>query len=109
MTKRHDIAGAVLAEAKNLVTGDRAKAYGDPLAPYQTFADFTTTYLRAVGWTGPELMPHNMLEIMELLKQTRSLYGYHPDNRIDRTGYAALAEACDPRSVVEPEAPEADD
>lgn len=102
MRKRHDHAGAVLDTAKNLVTGDRAKAYGDPLAPYQTFANFVTAYLVGLGWHHPQqqgLLAHNTLEIMELLKLSRSVHGYNPDNRVDRVGYGALAEACDPRAM----------
>ncbi len=88
MTPRHERAGRNLDRAKELITGDRAAAHGDPLPNHQNIARLWEAYL------GVEVTPQDVALMMALLKVARTQTGPHnPDNYHDLAGYAALAEA----------------
>lgn len=89
----------ILDEAKNIIYGDRERAYGDPRFNLDTIAQLWTVYLRRKN---PELANNaftgdlavtgeDVAQLMVLLKTARLIH--HPDHRdslTDQAGYAAL-------------------
>lgn len=76
--------------ATELVTGERQKAYGDPLVNYDRQAQFITAVL------GPKLLDRvsrrEAMHIMICLKQCRDLTSPLRDNEVDICGYATLLQ-----------------
>jgi hypothetical protein len=82
----------ILATAKDLVSGNRAKSHGDKLLNHSCIANMWTAYL--VNKFGPAvtLDPHDICNMMELLKIARRQTGsFNVDDYIDGAGYASIA------------------
>jgi len=71
---------------KNRVHGDT-----DPL--FRMIAELWSIYVFHANTVRPEITvsPHDVAQLMVLLKIARSVYGYSADNYVDEGGYAALA------------------
>jgi hypothetical protein len=88
-TKAADIA----ERAADLVSGDRAKAYGDVTEGLQRIASIWNGILAAAGkLPGTPLTPHDVANLMEGLKIARRYTGpYNEDHYVDGAGWAAVA------------------
>ena len=80
MTKRSEI----LADADNLINGDRQKDYGTPQENFGVIAAMWSAYL------GHEVSPTDVCHLMSLLKIARLRNGPHMDSSVDSCGYMAL-------------------
>lgn len=79
---------SILDEAQELITHDRADAYGPP----EEGGSFGPI---ALGWSvilGTTVRPRDVALCMVWLKVVRDAHGYDRDNLVDIAGYAALAE-----------------
>ena len=75
----------ILDKAKQIITGARNEAYGDPKDSFKRIALFWSVYLRC------ELSPVDVANMMMLLKVSRQKTGAGSiDNFVDLAGYAAL-------------------
>lgn len=94
-----DKAPSVLAEAENIIYGDREKTYGHPSKNLQTIADMWTSYVNSAsgGALGDlEFSAKDVAVMMILLKAARLANDMeHRDSVVDICGYAALIERCD--------------
>ena len=81
----------VLAEAHDLIHGERLGAYGPPAANFERIAGMWTAYL------GVDVTANDVCCMMILLKAARIRSGgkYHRDSAVDVAGYAALLEVLD--------------
>lgn len=83
----------ILDKAKDIIYGDREKAYGNPRFNLDTIAQLWTVYLRRKhpGTIGLELSANDVSQFMILLKTARLIHNpAHEDSLIDQAGYAAL-------------------
>jgi hypothetical protein len=82
----NNIRSEVLAEAMDLVTGDRNRDYGEPIDNFERIA---------AGWRvllGCEVTPHQVALCMQWLKMARLVETpEHADSYVDAAAYAALA------------------
>lgn len=87
---------AMASEAAGLVSGDRNRAYGEPLENHGCLAEYWTTHLkrRKLLKTDATLNAHDVCCMMSLLKLDREAYLPSHDNRLDAIGYMLNAEAC---------------
>jgi hypothetical protein len=76
----------VLAEAYELINGERAQTYGDCHESFDRIAALWTAYLDTV------LTGMDVANLMVLLKVSRTKGTFHRDSYVDICGYAALAE-----------------
>lgn len=79
---------SILAEAEELINGQRLKDYGDPDKMFATLASLWTEYL------GQNVYPEDVAAMMVLLKLVRlknSSY-QHRDSLVDAAGYLGLIE-----------------
>ena len=74
----------VLAEAIDLINGDREKHYGTPVENFQAIADMWSAYL------GHAVSAADVCNMMALLKIARLRNGRHKDSSVDGAGYLAL-------------------
>ena len=74
----------VLAEAIDLINGDREKHYGTPAENFQCIADMWSAYL------GHAVSASDVCNMMALLKIARLRNGPHKDSSVDGAGYLAL-------------------
>lgn len=77
-------------EASELVTGERQKAYGDPLENYEQQAAFITAILQRK--LKAPVTRREAMHIMVSLKQCRDLNRPLRDNEVDICGYAHLLQ-----------------
>ena len=76
----------ILQVSADLVSGDRAKTYGDKKKLHDEIARYWSTYL------GVNITAENVAICMLLLKVARTKTGSsHMDNFIDMVGYSAIA------------------
>lgn len=88
LTTEVDDETRVLDEAKRTVY-DRPDTHGEPEDTFQAIAELWNGYLRAGGITDPNIQPHDVADMMVLLKVARNAEGhYHADNYVDIAGYA---------------------
>ncbi len=81
----------ILARAAEVTGGERQDSYGPVKQNLQRIADLWTAYLDC----GVKLSPEAVAWMMVLLKAARSeADGYHEDNYIDASAYAAIAGEC---------------
>ena len=73
----------VIAEAKELINGDRREQYGD--STFQAMAMMFTAYL------GVEVKPYQAAEMFTLAKIARNRHRQKLDSYVDGIGYLALA------------------
>ena len=93
-----DVKQSVLAEAHNIIYGDREKTYGHPSKNLQTIADMWTAYVHSASdgaLVDLEFSPEDVAVMMILLKAARLGNDItHRDSVVDICGYAALIERC---------------
>lgn len=78
----------VLMQARDLITGDRARAYGPAKESFGRIAAFWSAYL------GMEITPHMVGDLMGLMKYARNAHETNFDNYVDICGYASLSWEC---------------
>ena len=75
--------------AQELVTGPRAKTYGDKIRNHANIGKLWTAYL------DKEITAHDAAILLGLLKVARAKFGNpHPDTYIDAAAYMAIAGEC---------------
>lgn len=74
----------VLAEAIDLINGEREAHYGTPQENFRCIADLWSAYL------GYPVSPADVCNLMALLKVGRLRNGKHRDSSVDAAGYLAL-------------------
>ena len=85
----------VLTVAAELVTGNRRESHGEMYESFSQVAAMWTSFLNGRDLTAKPLKPHEICDMMELLKMSRSTKGdFNHDDYIDRAGYAACAFEC---------------
>lgn len=73
----------VIEEAQRLIGGDRRDQYGDDT--------FRTVAIMWAAYLGAEVKPHQVAEMLALLKIARNRHRAKLDSFIDGIGYLALA------------------
>lgn len=87
----------VIDEAAGIIHGARQSPHGRPERSFDAIAALWNGYLGALadkaGATFLPIKPHQVADMMELLKIARAAAGDpgHRDHYVDRIGYAALA------------------
>ncbi|AEJ93464.1 phosphofructokinase [Mycobacterium phage Benedict] len=79
----------ILQEAERLINGERQQQYGEATESFERIAGMWSAYI------GKELTPHDVVNLMVLLKVSRAKFGYHRDSYVDIAGYAGLGERLD--------------
>jgi hypothetical protein len=69
------------------------KEHGDTEQSFRMIADLWSIYVKHAHTVHAEswVTPHDVAQLMILIKVARSVYGYSEDNFVDTAGYAALA------------------
>lgn len=83
-------AKTITEEADGLIRGARQKEYGPPVVNFQRIADGWMAYLLKRDLEEDPLTPHDVANLMIILKAVRSSEGYKRDTAVDIAGYAAL-------------------
>lgn len=84
-------ASEIANTAANLVSGDRAAAYGDCYEGWSKTASVWNAIRLSAGLPA-DIDAHMAASMMEGLKIVRRFTGpYNPDNYVDGAGYAAVA------------------
>lgn len=89
---------SILDIAKDIIYGDREKAYGSPRFNLDTIAQFWTVYLQrkfsgSEMFIDLELRAEDVSQMMILLKTARLIHNpTHKDSLTDQAGYAALQD-----------------
>lgn len=94
MADKRELAGAILEEARHLVTKDRHEQHGDASDTFTAIGAFWSTYLRAKGVDlKTDINAIDVAEMMAQVKTVRRAMGdpRNADNYIDGAGYIALA------------------
>lgn len=76
----------VLEEAASLINGERQDQYGNASESHQRIADLWAGYL------GTDVTEFDVVNMMILLKVSRTRNQYHRDSYVDIAGYAGLGE-----------------
>lgn len=86
-------AGEIASAAAGLVDGARHETHGDKRVNFENIARLWNAYLRCRFNIGaPTLLPHDVAQLMSLLKKARSITGLHnADDFVDDCGYSAIA------------------
>ena len=77
----------ILKEANSILTGDRAKDYGDAYSSFKRIADYWGTYLNRAN-----ISPRDVAMMLILFKVARENNKHKHDNLVDIIGYATLAD-----------------
>jgi hypothetical protein len=84
--------GQLLREAAELVGGDRNKQHGSKLENMTKIAAMWNAYLGNRGDMTQRLRPHEVADLMELMKVARRQSGtFNRDDYLDAAGYASIA------------------
>lgn len=81
--------GKLLAEADEIIHGDRNRSYGSPTQNFTDTAEVWSVQLRSLLAPGKKLSPADVARLMVGLKLTRMVAGDKKDNWLDIAGYAA--------------------
>jgi hypothetical protein len=85
----------LLDAAKQLACEDRNETYGPPYDNLSACAVLWETYMNTKRSYCIRIAAEDVAWMMVLLKMTRSFQlGYHPDNYVDASAYAAIAGEC---------------
>lgn len=76
----------VLHEVAELLTGDRAKDYGEPKDNYDRLVGILNQVIPELKWTYEKVSL-----VLLALKLARAANGYKKDSYVDLAGYAAIA------------------
>lgn len=83
----------VLAEAQQIIYGDREETYGDPGKNLRHIAEQWNLYLQQkYGITATHISAEDVCYMMADLKKCRQLHKPKRDNVVDGIGYLALTE-----------------
>ena len=81
----------ILAEASDLINGQRAEDYGPPAESFGTLAGLWSAYLgHSVSITPSDAC--NMLCLLKISRMTKGRH--HRDSAVDGAGYLALGAEC---------------
>lgn len=81
----------VLGEAEKIIRGDRQEDYGHPSINLQRIATAWNGYFHNRPTVDEKpLTPHDVTQLMIILKAVRGAEGYKRDSAVDIGGYAAL-------------------
>jgi hypothetical protein len=71
----------------------KAEEHGDTAESFRMISELWSVYVNhaRANREGPPVTPHDVAQMMILIKIARSVYGESEDNFIDTAGYAALA------------------
>lgn len=84
--------GKLLAEALEIINGERQQQYGKPENTFGIIADFWNTYLADKICSDNCITPKDVAVMMTLLKIAREANGAGKrDNLVDAAGYIGLA------------------
>lgn len=78
---------ALASDAVATMKGDRQRTHGDPSDTLARIAQMWTGYL------GKDIHPHDVAQMMVLVKIARSRHAYDRDHYLDALAYTLLAEA----------------
>jgi hypothetical protein len=97
MSEQHDIAEKVLLDAGNAIR-ERHKEHGHTERSFAMIGEMWSTYIAHAFTNRNEhkLKPHDIAQMMAVLKIARSVYGYSMDNFTDGAGYTSLAAMLTP-------------
>ncbi|AVR76634.1 hypothetical protein SEA_COOG_48 [Mycobacterium phage Coog] len=76
----------VLQEAERLINGERQQQYGEATESFQRIANLWSAY------KGVNITELDVVNMMVLLKVSRTQGAYHRDSYVDIAGYAGLGE-----------------
>ncbi len=86
------ISADILTEAASIVEGARNTSHGSKERSFVAIAAMWTAYLEARRDSGGAIRPHDVAQMMVLLKQQRAEWGTPVrDHFVDQCGYAAIA------------------
>lgn len=80
---------SILAQAENIVNGERQEQYGSPVESMNSIAALWTGYLRH------PINGKDVAMMMALLKIAREQHNAKRDNLVDAAGYISIAERCE--------------
>ncbi len=85
-------AESILLDAGNQIRRANGE-HGDTEKSFAMIAEMWTTYIHhATAARGEgDLRPHDVAEMLSLVKKARKVYGYSRDNSVDDAGYTSLA------------------
>lgn len=86
--------GAVLLEARGLITGDRNLTYGSPTQNFQNTADLLNVQFKHKLREGEQFTPTDVAVMMIQVKLARAVAQPKRDNFVDIAGYAACGWEC---------------
>ena len=81
------IDSALAFDAIATMKGDRQRTHGDPQDTLARIAQMWTGYL------GKDIHPHEVAQMMVLVKIARSRHAYDRDHYLDAVAYTLLAES----------------
>lgn len=104
MTYNIDEAVKVLNDAVEVIK-QRNKEHGDTEHSFQMIGEMWSVYLSHVAVLRGKIniTPFDVANMLDMVKKTRSIYGYSHDNFVDSVGYTALAAMLHPKFKLERE------
>ena len=96
------VSESVLLDAGNAIR-ERNKEHGHTERSFRMIGELWSTYMTH-AYTARDklqLQPHDVSQMMALLKIARATYGYSMDNFIDGAGYTALASMLTPQPKLD--------
>jgi hypothetical protein len=85
------IRGSVLAEALNIINGERKDTYGNPEDSFANIAEYWSVYLKKRFGYVVYLSPKDVTLMMILFKIAREQNQGKRDNLVDAAGYLGIA------------------
>jgi hypothetical protein len=107
-----DIAEGTLLDAGDAIRS-RLKEHGHTERSFRMIGELWSVYISHAYTSRDELhlQPHDIANMMAIVKIARAVYGYSMDNFVDAAGYSALASMLTPapktsnvQPIVKPEA-----
>ena len=85
--------GLILAEALEVINGERQDTYGSPEDSFELIGDYWTVYIREKFKQNPEarITPRDVALMMTLFKIAREHNQAKRDNLVDAAGYIGIA------------------